>query len=198
MNNKLLLAAGMVAAFTGGVARAHTISPFNDAINLGTGVWTYGAQHTSGELHDGDGFAIFDFAGFTGFGAIAANWTASTQLLGSPYGSAIFGVDAPGVVNLVFTYHGPSIETGVGQPRDLGDFIANTSLDNQVLDDWKSRDHLIGNPVVIDGGVASEHGDLIYVPAGGPREVPDGGSMIGLLGIALVGIETLRRKLVIA
>jgi hypothetical protein len=155
---------------------------------------TYNADHTSGELHAGDGFTIFDVAGFTAVGAVPAGWVFSgAAAVGSPWGVAPLGPDSAALVNLTFTYVGPppAVET-LDRTTFLG-FVVGTTATALVVDDWTSRDHLIGTIGVIDGAVASPHRDQIVVPAF--PVVPDGGLTLSLLGFAVVGLASLRRKL---
>jgi VPDSG-CTERM motif len=175
------------------IARADTITPSYALGSFipGTSI-TYNADHTSGEIHSGDGFTIFDVAGFTGSLGVPAGWVFSGAApVGSPWGVGPLGPDSAALVNLTFTYTGASIETLALTPF-LG-FVVGTTATTLVVDDWTSRDHLIGTIGVIDGAVASPHRDTIVVPAF--PVVPDGGLTLSLLGFALVGLASLRRKL---
>lgn len=181
---KTLALIGAVAA--GSSAMANTITPQL----LGTGpVWTYGADLTSGELHAGDGFTIFDFGGYVAGSIVApAGWVASVSAFGSPWGLAPLGPDSS-EANLTFTYTGASIEVVVGA-FPFGPFTAATTSASIVTDNWVSRDHLLGTPGVIDGTLGPGDRANILVPAG----VPDGGATAMLLGLGILGLGALRRK----
>ena len=176
------------------ITQASTIAPEVLALPV-AGTWTYGANLTSGEIHPGDGFTIFDFSGFSGFGVIEPGWIASSAPFGSPWGIAPTGIDSPSP-NLTFTYTGPPLQSIV-LTIPLGAFEATTTNPGIAIDDWTSRDHLIGSIATIgDGAIGNPHTDNILVPS--PRttfDTPDGGPPIALLGFALLSIEALRRKL---
>ena len=190
LKNKWLILAGAVAAFATYTATANTITP-HSLVMPTPGVWVYSADHSSAELHAGDAFTIFDFGGYVAGSIYApALWTKSATLLGSDPAGASLGPDDPTLYNLRFVYTGPSIQTlGV---VGLGLFGATTTDTAMTVDDWISRDHLIGKPNVIgDGGLGTIHRDQILVPVG----VPDGGTTVLLLGVGLSGLAFAKRKL---
>jgi hypothetical protein len=164
----------------------HTITPSLITATPG-GLWSYNADLTSGQLMAGDGFTIFDFGGYVAGSAVApADWSASTSLTGgSIFGLAPLGPDDPTRTNLTFTYTGATVVQTVGATTFTG-FNANTTSLLQVIDDWVSRDHDLA------GAIGAEHRDQIVVPGGAPT-VPDGGGTVALLGIALAGVEAMRR-----
>jgi len=190
MKHKWLGLAGAVAALATVSATANTITPSTFSIPT-PGLWAYAGTHSSGELKAGDAFTIFDFGGYVP-GSIYAPplWTASATLVGSDPAGVPLSVDDPSQFNLRFVYTGPLKQTlGV---TSLGLFGAATTATTVQVDDWISRDHLIGNPTIVgDGALGTIHRDEILVPAG----VPDHGSTLMLLGAALSGIGFLRRKL---
>ena len=194
MKNKWLILAGAVAAFASASATANTITPHTLAIPT-PGVWIYSADLSSGEIHAGDSFTIFDFGGYVGGSIFApATWTASATLLGSDPAAVPLSPDDPAEYNLRFIYNGPPASVQALGVVGLGLFGATTTGDTIVVDDWASRDHLIGNPGINgDGGVGTLHRDQILVPAVTP--VPEGGTTVLLLGAALSGIALLKRKL---
>ena len=160
----------------------HTLTPSLASATPG-GLWSYNADLTSGQLAAGDGFTIFDFGGYVA-GSIAApvGWTPTTALTGSPFGTSL-GLDDPALVNLTFTYNGITINQAIGAQTFTG-FTANTTDLGQVADDWASHDH------DITSAPATEAQGTILVPS---NAVPDGGSTVALLGVALAGLEGLRR-----
>lgn len=195
-HNKWLILAGALAAFGSLGTRANTITPFTLGFAPGTSI-QYGADLSSGELHAGDGFTIFDIGGFVSFGPIAPLWVASSAPIGSPYNPPLpGGPDAAGLMNVTFTYQGPPIEHAFGPSLPLGSFIVNTTASFLITDDWVSKDHLLGVPGFIDGTISSGHTDQILVPSlvpPGPG-VPDSGSTFVLLGLGLSTLAMFCRK----
>ncbi len=183
-----LVLLGAIAAGSSGFA--NTITPELTGAFL-PGTWTYSVKLTSGELHAGDGFTIFDFGGYVG-GSIAApgGWVASTSATGSPWGVAPLGPDT-GDVNLTWTYVGAPVEAVFGA-IPFGPFTAVTTSTTFVTDNWVSRDHLIGAPGFIDGALGPGDKGNILVP--GPVVVPDGGATAMLLGVGVLALGAVRRK----
>src|SRR5687768_5707045 len=90
--NKWLALTSALAALASLPTHGNTLTP--SALGFVPGVAiTYGADLTSGELHPGDGFTIFDIGGFAGFGPIAPAWAPSVTA-GSP-----FSPPAPGGID---------------------------------------------------------------------------------------------------
>jgi hypothetical protein len=172
-------------------SQANTITPQLGAFVSGVSV-DYRADHTSAELHSGDGFTIFDIGGFTSVLSIPAGWTSSTAATGSPWGVAPLGADSASLVNVTFTYTGPTIETVIGATTFFP-FTIGTTGTTLVTDDWTSRDHLIGTAGVIDGALGTPHRDEILVPR--VVSTPDGGATAMLLGLGFLGAAGVRRKL---
>ena len=200
IKNKWLMLAGAVAALATASATANTITPHTlvtpvnpDCLTQNPLTWVYSADLSSGELHAGDSFTIFDFGDYV-LGSIyaPASWTAVATVVGSDPAGVPLSPDN-GEYNLRFTYTGAAIQAlGV---VGLGLFGAVTTGDSVIVDDWISRDHFIGNPGVVgDGGVGTIHRDEILVPLSVP--CPDGGTTVLLLGAALSGLALLKRKLV--
>jgi hypothetical protein len=93
--------------------------------------WTYSVVlPTNLSLQSGAYFTIYDFAGYVPGSATvtsayptaanAANWTVSTTLVG-PTPPHLNPVDNPNILNLTYTYTGPTIPTG---QVTLGNFTA--------------------------------------------------------------------------
>jgi hypothetical protein len=166
----------------------HTITPSVASINS-PGIWTYDAMLSSGQVMNGDGFTIFDFGGYVG-GSIFAplGWSAVAQLTGSVLGvpAPASNPDDPALFNLLFTRTGGTVGPTNGM-LDLGHFGATTTDTSSTFVGWSSRDHL---PT---GGTGNPHEDIILAPA--PGAVPDGGATVALLGIALAGLEGMRRMI---
>jgi hypothetical protein len=168
----------------------HTITPSVVSINS-PGVWTYAAMLSSGQVLNGDGFTIFDFGGYVAGSIFApAGWDVSAQLIGSVLGVAppASNPDNPALINLLFTRSGGTVGPEVMGLLSLGEFGATTTSTGTTFVGWSSRDHFpTGNPPF----PGTDHADIILAPA--PRAVPDGGATVALLGIALGGLEGMRR-----
>jgi hypothetical protein len=187
---KILVLAATVA-LTAATASANTITPQLIAFSPGSSI-TYGADLTSGEIHAGDGFTIFDIGGFTGFGAIAAGWTASAAPFGSIYSPpGPLGPDTA-LMNVTFTYRGAPMEVVFGATTFVP-FVVLTTGTTLVTDNWVSKDHLIGTPGIIDGAMGPGDRGNILVPA--VATVPDGGVSAILLGLGLLAVGGTRRLL---
>ena len=194
-----LLAAGLVAVASV-TARANTITPSTQGWLPGIAI-VYGARLSSGEIHPGDGittgdgFTIFDIGGFAGFGTIAPNWVA-TSGPGSLYSLGSQGPDDPGLTNVTFRYTGLPFEANFGDIF-LGSFFVLTSSTALTTDDWVSRDHMLGTPFVIDGVTANPHRDEILVPEAPVTgtAVPDNGPTLTFLGLGLLAVGTVRRRI---
>jgi hypothetical protein len=187
----------------GGVAlasittRANTITPSLDTVVGQT--WTYNMDFSSGELQAGDGFTIVDFNGYVAGSEFAPlNWSVALNpatAVGSPFGAPTLTTADTAAINLHFTYTGPTVEIASGPHLFVTGFGALSTSPLYAIEDWVSRDHVIGTIGVLgDGGIGSVHTDTIVVPA----EVPDGGMTLALLGMGLVGLQGLRRKFSIA
>jgi VPDSG-CTERM motif len=168
----------------------HTITPSVVSINS-PGVWTYAAMLSSGQVLNGDGFTIFDFGGYVANSIFApAGWTATAQLTGSVLGVAppASNPDNPALFNLLFTRSGGTEGPAIIGLLSLGHFGATTTSKDTTFVGWSSRDHFpTGHPP----SPGTDHADIILAPAAGA--VPDGGATVALLGIALGGLEGMRR-----
>jgi VPDSG-CTERM motif len=176
-------------ALTALTANANTITP-TPILTPTPGVWTYQLDLTSGDLVAGDGFTIYDFGGYV-IGSIVApaGWSAvitPPALLGG------FGADPTGDnasnFNLTWTYTGMTIHQATGSTIFTG-FMATTTQTTTTIDGWASQDHLLTAGPPGTGGLSTASGNILC-----PSPVPDGGSAVALLGIALAGIGCLRRK----
>jgi hypothetical protein len=170
-------------------AQANTITPSLTFFGPGIGA-AYDAKVSGSELHAGDGFTIFDIGLFNGVVIAPVDWTFSVTNVGSPFGPTTG--DHGGDANIHFTYTGASVEYATSFTY-TGFAVGSTSL-TLAVDTWVSRDHNIGTVGSIDGSVStpSGAGQDILVPA----SVPDGGSTMALLGLAMLGVGAVRRRLV--
>lgn len=113
-------------------------------------------------VKDGDFFTVYDFHGFTaGSNSEPAGWDFGTSMLG-PNPPHISPTDNAAIVNLTWTYHGPTI-TG---PGALGNFSASSTLGPQSMDaDFASQDHRL-----IDGAAVGN-----FTTTSAPEPLGDGG-----------------------
>jgi hypothetical protein len=191
--NRSILLAGALVALAAVAAHADTIAPTAVLFDPGSKI-TYEATLTSGELHAGDGFTIFDIGGFLGFGTIPTDWEASFSAVGSPFSPpGPIGPDNPGLFNVHFKYTGDPIQALlIGIPFLPFEVLTKATL--LVVDDFVSKDHVIGDPLVVgDGDQAPGVTGTILVP--GLAGVPDSGSTMAFLGLGLIVMGTLRWKI---
>ena len=192
---KSVLLAGALLALVSVTASANTITPRFVSFTPGDRI-VYDADFTSGELHAGDGFTIYDIGGFAGFGFIDPLWTATATNFGTPFVPPA----PPGLVvppdrfdeNVHFTYIGPTIQQLAVQV--FGPFEVLTTGTLLAIEDWKSADHTIGTiGIVGDGTPAGVGGATIVTVAA----VPEPGSTMAFLGLGLMAVGMLRRKALI-
>jgi hypothetical protein len=179
----IVLALGLLISASS--ARSNTITPYFGTFTSGVSI-VYGATLTSGEIHSGDGFTIYDTGGFVSASA-PTDWLVTTSGTGSPFGSASLSTaDLGGYTNVHFTYVGADVIETAGLVL-LGTFSISTTATTLVQDDWLSIDHLY-EPGPTSGAAGPVHTQTISVA------VPDGGSTVALLGGALLALGSLRRK----
>jgi hypothetical protein len=128
------------------------------------------------QVKDGDFFTVYDFNGFaSGSNSEPAGWTFGASMLG-PNPPHISPSDDPGIANLTWTYHGPSI-TG---PGVLGSFSANSSFGPQSMNaDFASQDHRL-----IDGAAVGNFTTTSAPEAQGNGGGNDGGGADGGGGVS--------------
>jgi hypothetical protein len=157
-------------------------------------MFTYFANLDNGQIGAGspapyDGqIVIFDFGGYVPGSIFApAGWVATVQLTGGS-GTPYTGIDDPTITNLVFNYTGPLVaDPSTPGSTPLGGFGALSHFSGTYVPgnfDYSSGDQT-------PAGANSFSGGTVALPAA----VPDGGTTVSLLGIVLVGVEALRRKL---
>ncbi|MFL5340922.1 MAG: hypothetical protein ACJ8F7_12315 [Gemmataceae bacterium] len=157
----LLGGLGLVPAHAGLIPSVVTATP--DGANFR---FTYAVVLPSDyRLKSGDFFTIYDFQGYVGGGTNAqpANWTFGIGTTG-PNPPHISAPDNPGVVNLTWSYNGPTL---VGQ-QGLGNFSALSQFQNRTDGFFASRDysqaegHVVGNITTTD--VPGRSGDIQQTP----------------------------------
>jgi hypothetical protein len=187
--SKFGLSAVAAVAFTVSSASANSITLGSvSAVPAGGGSdWTYSYTFANSEIRAGDFFTINDFGlatVVTAPGSPAANWAFSQALTGN---SALPSVDSPGVLNVTFTWTGGTVNFG---PLASGPFtfVLHSPLAAIPIDhDYTSLDH-------IATGLTAGNESRVIGSVAGPQTVPEGGSALALLGLALAGVEGVRRK----
>ena len=177
----LLGSLGLVPAQAGLIPSVVTVTP--DGSNFR---FTYAVVLPSDyTLKSGDFFTIYDFQGYVGGGTNAqpANWTLGTNMTGQdpPH---IGAPDNPGIVNLTWSYTGPTL---TGQ-QGLGNFSALSQFQNRFDGFFASRDysqaegHVVGNITTTDVPGRSG-GDIQQTPEP---------ATVALLAAALPALSLLR------
>lgn len=191
---------GMVGLLGAASAQASIIPTLTgNPVDVGGGSfrYTYSATLASDQaLNSGSYFTLYDIVGFTGFGAVGAGFTASSQLLGlTP--SNVLPNDSGSIVNASFTYDGPTINfDGPTSERELGFFEIFSTTGTFGFDDFTSE--AIRNSGPSRGSLVATIGeDAIAVPGGGGgigAGVPEPTMWAMLIaGFGMVGMSMRRR-----
>ena len=138
---KLSLAAGLCVAI-GGTAQAGLLPLTASALPDGDNFrYTYGVMLTSNStLQKGDGFVIYDFAGFIpGTNTQPEGYSFNTSSTGGLSGRTV-PFDNPSLPNLIWTYNG---DTPLLGQIGLGNFAAlSTRPEDTTSTDFTSRTHV--------------------------------------------------------
>src|ERR1700676_2603638 len=187
MKNSIKLT--LMAAFAGlalaaVTANANTITLGNlAAVPSGGGSdWLYSYTFANSTLNPCDYFTINDFGLATVVlapVAPAASWTFSQAFTGP---TSLAATDNASVLNVTFTWGGGTIIVPDGTFTLTLHSLSGITPETH---DYTSLDQSASN-----GGDSKAIGSIA-----GPRTIPDGGSAVALLGIALAGIEGLRRMI---
>jgi hypothetical protein len=150
----------------------------------GNTVWGYQIDITSdAKITTGDFFTIYDFGPFiAGSNVQPSGWTFSSSLVG-PTPSGVAPPDDPNLLNLTWTYSGPTISTSSG----IGPFsvtIAGTQTQTQ-------SSYFAAQSTRETEGTKLNNVGRIPVPA--PIPEPTTLSLLAL-GVAGAAIRTLRRR----
>jgi len=151
--------------------------------------WTYAiVLPTDSQLQSGNYFTIYDFAGYVPGSAVGpdANWTVSTPNSGATP-TVLLPQDDPNIVNLQFTYSGPTIPAG---QLGLGNFAAISTFEKKAEDDFTAETYRTSD------GLKDSNITTTDVPTG-VQQIPEPATMaLAALGLPLLGLARLRRKVV--
>lgn len=182
------------------VAQADIIPVLSNSSPVAVGnlyAYTYIATLAADQsLMSGNFFTIYDFEGFEGFGPMAAGFTASAAMLGRTP-DLVLPFDSASVMNLTFTYNGPTINLAPGTSTELGSFTAYSRFNGLGLIDFasegtKNNGFAIGTPIANVGLTA---GPLDGGGAGLTVPEPATWAML-TFGFGLIGASMRRRKAV--
>lgn len=183
----ILIALAMVA--TAGAADA-SITPVlvGSPIAQGGGIYayTYDATLASDQgIVSGSYFTLYDFAGFTGFGAVPTDWTATAQAFGRTPAKTVPTDTA--ILNVTFTYTGAAFNTtGARSQRDLGDFTVLATGNSVVFNDFTSLAQLNHGPTA-GTPVATIGSNAVGVSSG--TTVPEPATWLTMIaGLSLIGV----------
>ncbi len=155
----------------------------------GTYRWQYAiVLPTDSQLRNGDYFTIYDFDGFVDGSQVApsADWVFSSALLG-PTPPKVLPIDDSSMLNLTWTYVGPTIDVGqIG----LGNFMANSLYDDSKVGSFTSQSHRTSD------GKLNTNVTTTDVPAPrGSSNVPEPATLaLAALGLPMLALARLRRK----
>ena len=161
--------------------------------------WIYDATLASDQaLLNGNYFTIYDFAGYTGFGAIPADWTVSTALLGqTPVW--VNPIDDPTIINVTFTWTGSPVNwTAPYTEVELGNFeLFSTYNQASLTGSYTSLGTRNQGPT--RGTDIGSIGSLTTPTSGGGIVVPEPQTWALLIaGFGMVGTALRRRKVIVA
>jgi hypothetical protein len=142
--------------------------------------WDYDVIVSQGsEVRSGDGFTIYDFAGFRGVGsALPAGWTLNASQTNAPdYPfETRASTDNAAITDLILSYSGPT--TGNADANtELGTFSFISAFNLRANSFFESSDHTIFN------GVAQTDNHNTQVPTGVPE--PAAMWVMGVVGVML-------------
>jgi hypothetical protein len=150
--------------------------------------WDYAISvAANAEVQSGDGFTIYDFAGYTGTFAIPAGWSLDSSNTNAP--DYLFetraSTDSPVVTDLILTYSGPDIGAAL-TPTSLGTFSFNSIYGLKANGFLEGLDHSIAPNLAQSNNFNTE------VPLGVPVPAALWGGL-GLMGALFTAKVTRRR-----
>jgi hypothetical protein len=152
-------------------------------------VWTYTYSFANSFLRDGDFFTINDFGPAT----VSVNptmpgtsWTFSQAFAGP---NSIPASDLANVLNVTFTWGGGDLNLGADTSPNFTFSLLSPSGTTIKTVEYTSQDHISDDPSRLSRVIG-----FVNAPAGAVS-VPEGGPTLTLLGVGLLGVATLRRKL---
>lgn len=181
MNNivRSVVLLGALVMLLPGAARGNTIFPVMSSFTPGVQI-VYDATFLLSQLQNGDGFTVFDVGGFEDVASVPTGWTSSVSATGSPFSPFIGGTPTDGgLTNVHFVWAGGTV---IPIAPHLG-FVVLTSGTSLRIGIFGSKDHAPGG--------APQFAILGPVPV----PVPDQGSTMALLGLAMLSVGLLRRHL---
>ena len=149
-------------------AQANTLTLLNGAPQSAP-TWNYTVQWSNSTLVTGDFVRLSGGAGITGAAGPNANWTATFT-----------------ATTATWTWNASSVSLGSGTGNIAG-FTISTSLNLHAAGFYNSQDHVHSGA---GAGTISTASGSVDVPS-----APDSGTTVGLLGLALAGIEGVRRMI---
>lgn len=193
MSKFWIAAAAMFAAGTANASIIPTLTSGPTPIGSGLFEYAYEATLASDQaLFDGSYFTLYDFDGFAGVGAVAAGWTASTAFVGvTP--SDVLPVDDPGMINITFTYSGPTLNFDADPANNVeltfAPFVLRSTLSGLGFDSFTAQ--AVKNDGLARGTLVSTIGS--YASPGGVIPEPATWAML-IVGFAMVGTSMRRRS----
>jgi len=184
--SKTILALLGAIMLLGSTAQANTITLMYVSTTPGLGGtfnWNYTVTFANSRLVTADFFTINDFGPVnSSVFLLPLGFTPTQAFIGTNVPGLLATLpytDNPSVLNVTFTYGGPTLDLALTFPLILNSNFGLTSTGA-----YNSGDHSTSPP-----DLASHATGFLPVP----NSIPDGGSAVTLLGIALAGIEGVRR-----
>jgi hypothetical protein len=179
----------MIVAFSLQTARGDIIPSFDSAFAFGNNsVWNYTANVVSlTSVQTGDFFTIYDFGNFIpGSNSQPVGWALTSSLVGTTPGM-VLPTDNPSVLNLTWTYDGPTI---TGPSLDIGLFRVTVvgPVSPLGISQFASQSTLAAGPAA---GTKVQNIGAIPIPVAIPEP---GTTALLAIGAAFLGRSIFRRR----